>query len=235
MIDDGLNIRDLMQRATAANIDLSKISAILVTHEHSDHVKGLAALAKKYSLPIYCHSESVDGLDPRATPYLMSRNMDLPFEIGDMQITPFRLPHDANYNLGYRLSDGKHTVTVATDLGFVDEGAFKNFVGSDLVMLESNHDVDMLREGNYPFLLKQRILSKNGHLCNDDCAKTIAALAKYGTKHFVLAHLSQDNNTPELAFECTAKALESAGLREGGDVFVETALQYKSSAKINLE
>ena len=235
MIDDGLNIRDLMQRARAANIDLSAIDAILVTHEHSDHIKGIAPLVKKYSIPIYCHKESAYGLDTYATPYLVDCDMDLPFEIGNIHISPFRLPHDSAYNLGYRLSDGKNTVSIATDLGCMNESIMRNLAESDLIMLESNHDIDMLRQGAYPFMLKQRILGKNGHLCNDDCAESIATLAKYGTKHFVLAHLSQDNNTPELAFECTAKALENARLIEGKDVFVETAMQYKSTPKIILE
>ena len=235
MIDDGLNIRDLTQRAISANIDLNSISAILVTHEHSDHIKGIAPLVKKYSIPIYCHRESAYGLDEYASPYLVDRDMDLPFEIGDIQITPFRLPHDSNYNLGYKLSDGKHTISIATDLGCMNESVLSNLAESDLVMLESNHDIDMLRQGSYPFMLKQRILGKNGHLSNDECAQSIATLAKYGTKHFVLAHLSQDNNTPELAFECTAKALENARFVEGKDVFVETAMQYKSTPKIILD
>lgn len=235
MIDDGLNIRDLTQRARLANIDLSSIDAVLVTHEHSDHIKGIASLVKKYSIPLYCHKDSADYLDPQASAYLVDRDMDLPFEIGDMQISPFRLPHDSSYNLGYRLSDGKRSVSIATDLGCVNESIIHNLAESDLIMLESNHDIDMLRQGAYPFMLKQRILSKNGHLSNDECAQSIATLAKYGTKHFVLAHLSQDNNTPELAFECTAKALENARFIEGKDVFVETAFQYKSTPKIFLD
>ncbi|MDE5616817.1 MAG: MBL fold metallo-hydrolase, partial [Clostridia bacterium] len=185
MIDNGLNIRDLTQRATGENIDLRKIDAILVTHEHSDHVKGIASLVKKYSIPVYCHKESISGLDAQATPYLWEQDMDMPFEIGDIQITPFRLPHDSNYNLGYRLSDGKRSISIATDLGSMSESIIRNLSGSDLIMLESNHDVDMLRQGSYPFMLKQRILGKNGHLSNDECAQSIAALAKYGTKRFV--------------------------------------------------
>lgn len=235
MIDDGLNIRDLAQRATAENIDLRKIDAILVTHEHSDHVRGISSFAKKYSVPVYCHKDSVYGLDAQATPYLVEQDMDLPFEIGDIQITPFRLPHDSNYNLGYRLSDGKRSISIATDLGGMNENIIRILSGSDLIMLESNHDIDMLRQGSYPFMLKQRILGKNGHLSNEECAQSISALAKYGTKRFVLAHLSQDNNTPELAFEQTARELENACFTEGKDVFVETAMQYKSTAKIILE
>ena len=234
MIDDGLNIRDLEQRALAANIDLRSLSAILVTHEHSDHVKGLSALVKKYSVPIYCHEKSARYLDERAAAYVMSQNMDLPFEIGGLQIKPFRLPHDSEYNLGYKFSDGKKSAAIATDLGFVNESIVDEFAGCELVMLESNHDIDMLRSGSYPFALKQRILGKNGHLSNDECAKTIAELAARGTKRFVLAHLSQDNNTPELAFERTARALESAGFCEGRDVLVETALQYRATEKIIL-
>ncbi len=235
MIDDGLNIRALSERARLANLDLSKINAIIVTHEHSDHVKGIASLAKKYSIPVYCHPQSRSGMEAEVSPYYVEQDMDAPFEIGDLLITPFRLPHDSNYNLGYKLSDAKHTVTVATDLGSVNENILQRFVGSDLVMLESNHDVDMLRQGNYPFALKQRILGKNGHLSNDDCAATISQLCKRGTKRFILAHLSQDNNTPELAFNSTAKMLENQSLIEGFDAFVDIAYQHKSTKKLTLE
>ncbi|MDE6614454.1 MAG: MBL fold metallo-hydrolase, partial [Clostridia bacterium] len=142
MIDDGLNIRDLAQRARESNIDLNSIDAILVTHEHSDHIKGISQLVKKYSIPLYCHKDSADGLDAYSAAYLVERDMDLPFEIGDIQISPFRLPHDSNYNLGYRLSDGKYTISIATDLGCMNEGIIHNLAESDLIMLESNHDID---------------------------------------------------------------------------------------------
>ena len=234
MIDDGLNLRTLAERARLANIDLSKINAILITHEHSDHVKGIAAFCKRYSTPVYCHSESKEFLDPMICPYIIDKDMDTPFEIGDLTISPFRLPHDSNYNLGFKVSQGKSVISIATDLGFVSEGTLEKLKGSDLVMLESNHDIDMLREGSYPFMLKQRILGKNGHLSNDDCASAILQLARNGTKHFLLAHLSQDNNTPEVAFECAAKNLENNYFTEGKDVFVDVANQYKSTRKFTI-
>lgn len=160
--------------------------------------------------------------------------MDAPFELGDLTITPFRLPHDSNYNLGYRISQGKSALSIATDLGFVSESTLEKIMGSDLVILESNHDLDMLREGAYPFMLKQRILGKNGHLSNDDCASAVLEFARRGTKKFILAHLSQDNNTPEIAFDCIAKNLEKNYYIEGQDVFVDIANQYKSTRKFNI-
>ena len=235
LLDAGISAKRITAGLAELGVKPHQLSAILLTHEHSDHVRGIASFAKKYSVPVYCHKDSVYGLDAQATPYLVEQDMDLPFEIGDIQITPFRLPHDSNYNLGYRLSDGKRSVSIATDLGGMNENIIRILSGSDLIMLESNHDIDMLRQGSYPFMLKQRILGKNGHLSNEECAQSISALAKYGTKRFVLAHLSQDNNTPELAFEQTARELENACFTEGKDVFVETAMQYKSTAKIILE
>ncbi|MDE7349252.1 MAG: MBL fold metallo-hydrolase [Clostridia bacterium] len=231
MVDDGLNLRTLAERARLANLDLSKVDAVLITHEHSDHVKGIASFCKKYSVPVYCHSESKEFVDPMICPYIVDRDMDTPFELGDLTITPFRLPHDSNYNLGYKISQGKQAISVATDLGFVSESTLDKLKGSDLVVLESNHDIDMLREGAYPFILKQRILGKNGHLSNDDCAAAILDLARSGTKRFLLAHLSQDNNTPEIAFDCAAKNLENNYFIEGQDVFVDIANQYKSTRK----
>lgn len=234
MIDDGLGIRSLEESARLANISLSKLNAILITHEHCDHVRGIASLCKKYSIPVYCHKESRDYLDPMVSPYIIDNDMDSPFEIGDLTITPFRLPHDSNYNLGYSITHNKNTLSIATDLGFVSEATLDKLKGSDFVMLESNHDVDMLREGSYPFILKQRIMSKNGHLSNDDCANAILELAKSGTKRFLLAHLSQDNNTPEMAFDCSAKYLENNYFTEGEDVYVDIAYQYKSTAKFTV-
>lgn len=235
MIDDGINIRTLSERVRLANIDLKKVSALLITHEHSDHVKGIANLLSKYSIPVYCHSRSRYGLDAKVLPYVEDTDMDKEFEIGDIIIKPFRLPHDSNYNLGYRLSDGKRNVSIATDLGCMNDAIFANIQGSDLVMLESNHDVQMLKNGSYPFALKQRILGNNGHLSNDVCADTVLKLTKTGTKHFVLAHLSQDNNTPELAFECTEKTLDKANVKEGVDAYVDIALQYRTMQKIHLD
>lgn len=235
LIDDGLNIRTLEERARIANIDLKNIDALLVTHEHADHIKGIASFVSKYHVPVYCHAASRYGLDPKTLAYVQDNDMDLPFEIGGLKVTPFRLPHDSDYNLGYKLTDGKKTIAVATDLGYMNEAIFANLEKSDLVMLESNHDIQMLKNGSYPFLLKQRILGKNGHLSNDECADTVLKLSATGTKHFVLAHLSQDNNTPELAFECTEKTLDKQGVKEGVDAYVDIALQFRTMHKIHLD
>lgn len=235
LIDDGLNLRELSERARLSNIDLSQINAILVTHEHSDHISGLTSLVSKYHIPIYCHAKSKGYLKDKALAYTIDNDMDKPYEIGDIQINPFRLPHDSSYNLGYKLSDGRHSIAIATDLGCMNDGILNNLQGNDLVMLESNHDIDMLLQGRYSFVLKQRILSKNGHLSNKDCADTVLKLIESGTKHIVLAHLSQDNNTPELAFECTSKALETHNIKEGVDAFVDIAMQSKAMQKIHLD
>ncbi len=234
MIDNGIGLRTLEERSRLANFDLSKINAILITHEHSDHVKGIAKFCKKYSVPVYCHKESQEFLDPMISPYILESDMDMPFELGDLHIEPFRLPHDSNYNLGYKISQNNTSISIATDLGYVGEATLEKLKDSTMVMLESNHDIDMLKEGAYPYSLKHRILSKNGHLSNDDCAEAILQLRKMGTKRFLLAHLSQDNNTPELAFDCVAKALEKDAYTEGVDAYVDIANQYKSTSKFTL-
>ncbi len=236
LVDNGLSMSELNKRLDGLlNVELRDLAGIIITHEHSDHTKGLAKLSNKYHLPVYMHWQSVNNFwDRGELSNLAEVDMDMPFEIGDIAIEPFRLPHDSAYNLGYKMTDGKKTFALATDLGWVSENTLTKLEGCDGVMLESNHDVKMLKYGSYPAYLKARIAGSNGHLSNDECAKTLVKLVQSGTKRVVLAHLSQDNNTPELAFECTKQTLAGSGIIEGKDLDVEVASQFHPTKVIEI-
>lgn len=236
MIDDGLTMSQLDQRLSAmSQLDLKKLAGIIITHEHSDHTKGLVKLSNTYKIPVYMHRASVENFYEREElRYLVEQDMDKAFELGGLHIEPFRLPHDSAYNLGYRITDGKSRLAIATDLGYVSESTLGWLKGNDAVILESNHDLTMLKCGSYPAYLKKRIESKNGHLSNDDCSTALVELCRSGVKNVMLAHLSQDNNTPEIAFECSKNNLMREGIKEGDDVIIDVASQFHPSRIIEI-
>ncbi len=236
LIDQGLSLKELRVRANYRGIDLSQTDALFVTHEHSDHVKGVGAFARAYDTPVYIPAACIgnfkteDG-DER---YFVPNEYDGEVAVKGLSIKPFRVPHDAHYTVGYRISTGKEDVAIATDLGFVSDGTLAKLVGCKAVVLESNHDSLMLEGGRYPRMLKARIAGKNGHLSNDACAETAATLAYNGTEKIVLAHLSEENNTPELAFEASRELLAKRGIKEGDDVLLFVADQFKPSGRITV-
>lgn len=237
VIDQGLTVKELSVRASLRGIDLSRLNAIIVTHEHSDHTKGVNQLSQQFSIPVYMPQTCYDSIRKRleTMPYFVQNDaFESGFCVGDIFVTPFRVPHDANYTVGYRLSDGKTDIAVATDLGFVSDNTLSKLSGCKAVILESNHDKLMLAKGKYPDRLKARIASKNGHLSNDDCADVIPNLVASGATRLLLAHLSEDNNTPELAFETAKNALLKKGIKEGEDVIIDIATQFKPSDLIKL-
>lgn len=236
LVDNGLTISELNKRLDGLlDVKIKNLAGIVITHEHSDHTKGLAKLSNKYKLPVYIHQQSLNNFCDRGEmQYLAEVDMDMPFLIGDISIEPFRLPHDSAYNLGYKMTDGKKTFALATDLGYVSDNTLSKLEKCDMVMLESNHDLKMLKYGSYPAYLKARIASSSGHLSNDECAKTLVKLVQSGTSQVLLAHLSQDNNTPELAFECAKQTLSDSGIIEGKDLVVEVASQFHPTKVIEI-
>lgn len=235
VIDQGLSLKELKSRANDCEVDLGKIKAILVTHEHSDHIKGVGVLSRAIGAEVYSHDlcyQRFSGKLGNINYVGDNKFYENGFEIGRFNIKPFRTPHDAVYSLGYRVEcDGK-TCTVATDLGVITKGVFKHLTGSDLAIIESNHDVKMLTNGAYPEELKRRILSSNGHLSNELASKVIKELANIGTRKFLLAHLSEDNNLHTLAYQTAYEALASIGAER--DIDLNIAGQYKPSKIITL-
>ncbi len=224
LIDAGLTCKRLTELLDMIGVDAASLTAILVTHEHIDHIRGISVLSKKYDVPVYANADcwnamrsQLAGVSPRNMRVFES---DRDFFLGDVRIYPFSTSHDAAHPVGYTVSAGKHKCAVCTDLGHLDERILGILAGADIVLLEANHDVDMLMAGSYPYVLKKRILSGQGHLCNEDCARALVRLYASGVHNAVLGHLSNENNYPALAYATVCSILEDEGLLDGVRVAV---------------
>lgn len=203
LIDAGVSARAIEKNLNAVGSSLSNIHAIFVTHEHSDHVKGLEVISKKYHVPTHMLSASARALihDPKASLLndLYLHPSAFSVKLGDTTVTAFPTPHDSAASVGYTIEYKNEKFGLATDIGYVTDEIVNALSGADAVVIESNHDVDMLMMGPYPYHLKRRILSDSGHLSNEKCAEFAELLAQSGTKDFILAHLSKENNFPPTA------------------------------------
>ena len=215
LIDAGKNAKRLCAALKGIGSDISEIRAIFVTHDHADHISALEVLSKKNNIPIHITERSAcvfDRCSPSPVCSCLVRHTPVFSErVGDITVTSFVTPHDSMMSVGYRVEffDGeeKRAVGVATDIGYVTEDIKAGLRGCEAVVLESNHDEEMLMRGPYPDHLKKRILSRRGHLSNKDSASLSAYLASEGTRAFLLAHLSEENNEPTLAFEETDRCI----------------------------
>ena len=208
LVDVGISIRELETRLMRAGGRLEEISAIIVSHDHVDHIKSVAKLSNKYNIPVYASSEcfynsNLSQVEDKNKRYVGIEN----FSVGDIEIEVVDLSHDASRTLGFIFYCDGNKVGLVTDLGYIDELILSKLKGSNLVMIESNYDHEMLMSGPYPLVLKRRISSRMGHLSNFDCARAILELSKRGTEYFMLMHLSETNNSPEIAYNTTMKCL----------------------------
>ena len=226
LLDAGLASKEIEFRLSLLNVSPKNLDAILITHEHIDHIKGLDVFAKKYKLLVYVHNKGYDALYSklkRANDINLVRFDDMDFDIKDLHISNFSLPHDSAYCSGYSFKENDKKVSILTDLGHTTSEVLAKIKGSTLVYLESNHDVEMLKQNpRYSFMLKQRILGKNGHLSNDSAAQIIKFLAENGTKQVMLSHLSRENNTPALAYKTICDYLKQNGIEEGKNIKIST-------------
>lgn len=223
LLDAGVTGKYIGQALEAIGEDPRDLDGILVTHEHTDHIKGVGVLMRRYKLPLYVHRQTweamaplVGKVDPERVRFLED---DHAFQIKDLSIRPFEIAHDAVHPLGFTLESEQVKISVATDLGHMSDSILEAVSGSDLLLLESNHDVEMLKVGRYPWFLKQRILSDNGHLSNEAAGDALVRLCGDRAPGCVLlGHLSHENNFPELAMETVRGILEAGGLRDGRDL-----------------
>lgn len=203
LIDCGVSCKRLMAALELNRIPSEAVRAIFITHEHSDHVSGLRLFTNKTGCPVYGQKRTLQRLADAGriapgSPVIDMTNVTI--AAAGMEVSCFNTPHDTIQSCGYRIhTDDDKYCAVCTDLGHITDEVDKALTGCRLVLLESNYDENMLRTGGYPLYLKQRILSQNGHLSNDDCAAQVGRLIESGTTHFLLGHLSQDNNRPNIA------------------------------------
>ena len=196
LVDAGFGLRQTQQRLRILGCELSDLRAIVITHEHGDHVHGAAKIAAKFEIPVYATRGTLEaaGLDPSRLPARPFEN-NTSFRIGELEIHARRVVHDASDPACFVIESRDGTrVGIASDLGVVDEPVLEHLKGCDALLFEANHDLDMLRSGSYPWSLKRRILSRHGHLSNEDSMDALARIVAQGTRHLCLIHLSERNN-----------------------------------------
>lgn len=222
LIDAGVSYKRLCQALCTCGLDINAIKAIFVTHDHSDHISGIKTFTKKHNIPVYARRETIEKLMKSGEINSEGIAVDGEVSVGSMKVFSFPTPHDTAGSCGYRITapDGK-ICAVCTDVGRITDEVADGIRGCDAVMLEANYDEEMLRKGEYPFYLKQRISNGNGHLSNVKCGEQIRKLIEGGTMRFILGHLSQDNNTPSVA--CRTVESYLGGLVRNRDYILEVA------------
>ena len=223
LIDSGISGKRTEEALNTIGRTLSDIDAILVTHEHADHIQGLGVLARRKGIPVYATAGTIRKLKGMRSlgeiPETCFHEVeaDRPQQIGDLSVLPFTISHDAAEPVGYRVESGTKSAAVATDMGIYTEDTIRHLQGLDMLLLEANHDVHMLEVGRYPYYLKMRILGEKGHLSNEASGRLLSELLHDHMKHIVLGHLSQENNYPALAYEtvCAEVTLGDCPYRSG--------------------
>lgn len=218
LVDAGLSGRTIEKALLNIGINPKSLSAILITHEHKDHIIGAGVLSRRYNIPIYANKATWEVMEKDIKEISEKNKLYFTtgeeFEIGDVKIIPFKKSHDAVEPVGFSFKCGDKKISIATDLGYMTRGVANHLIGSDIVLLEANHDIEMLINGSYPWPLKKRILSNVGHLSNDAAADTLMKLFKMKAIGIAfLGHLSQNNNKPELAFATVTNVLKKSGVK----------------------
>ena len=239
LIDAGLPGKKIDAALQEINQDSRDLNGIFITHEHSDHIKGIGVLSRKYDIPIYANAytwsameNSIGKIKEHNVKIIDKRSIT---KIQDMNIKAFNIPHDAVAPMGYTVSDGEKSISVATDFGTFTREIYDNIKDSEVILLESNHDVNMLKFGPYPYPLKRRILSEIGHLSNDDCGSAIVELSKCSLKKkIILGHLSNTNNQPDLAYQTVLNVLNENGIKQNQDIILTMANRHNPSSYIEI-
>ena len=237
LIDAGLPGKKIDEALKSIGEDPRELDGIFVTHEHSDHIKGIGVLSRKYDIPIYSNADTwtaMEGLIGKIKEHnirIMDRRSTM--SIKDLDVISYNIPHDAVAPVGYTVHCNGKRASVTTDFGIYTEEIRDNIKDSEVILLESNHDINMLKFGPYPYSLKRRILSEVGHLSNDDCGKAIVDLINYqSNKKILLGHLSGTNNRPDLALETVIGVLRENNIKQNEDIDLSMANRHCPSELI---
>lgn len=226
LIDAGRNCKQIELAMEANNLSMSSVGAVFVTHEHIDHCAAVKVLVKKYRIPVYASSGTMNALinGGKLPADAELHIIEDEAEIGSLLVKRIDTPHDAAESCCYHVTapDGKRAL-IATDMGYMTRQVREAAMNSDFAVIESNHDIEMLKTGPYPYVLKRRILSDKGHLSNEACAAELSELVRSGTLRLMLGHLSEQNNTPQIALRTSAAELARAGMKLNSDFTLDVA------------
>jgi len=226
LLDAGINSRTIKKILKDNDIEIEQIMAVFVTHDHADHIKAVGSLGEKHGIPVYATEAVHEGINNSRyveQKLYSSRRIiekEQPVQVRDFRITAFEIPHDASDCVGYYIKLGEHNFVLATDIGHISDTLARYARVANHLIIESNYDKEMLRQGNYPAFLKERITNGTGHLSNIEAAEFLAANFDLHLKNIWLCHLSRDNNHPELAVKTVEMAMRQYGIRIGKDVNV---------------
>ena len=237
LVDCGESAKKIINSLSDIDVDIEDIDGILVTHEHIDHVKSLGTLSKKYDIPVYTNIETLNAMPEQMTK-IKSENIHLfdfskDFEIGDLQIHPFAIPHDAANPCAFKILKNNTKLSIATDIGHMTPEIIANLEKSKFLLLESNYDPNILKCSQYPYHLKERIAGPYGHLSNDSAGKTISHLIESGLQTVMLGHLSKENNFPELAYKTVMEEIIYNNKSEK-DINLSVASRYNHTPVIKI-
>lgn len=238
LVDAGLSGKKIQQGLESIGVDSKSINGILVTHEHIDHIKGVGILSRRFNIPIYANNNTWEVMK-ESLGKLKEENIKIiknndTFEIGDIGINTFSTSHDAVDSMGYTLNHKSKKISIVTDTGMITDEIKYKIKDSDLLMLESNHDVEMLKVGSYPYYLKKRVLSNHGHLSNEDAGNLLAEIFQDKFKRVFLGHLSRENNFPELAYQTVVNIITEKGIRINKDIDIAIANRHEPTLFCNI-
>lgn len=237
LVDAGLSGKKIQESLISIEVDPSTINGILVTHEHKDHIHGIGILSRRFNIPIYANEKTWISMESQIGEVKeenkITFNTDKTFEINDLNIHPFMISHDAIEPVGYSFYYKDIKISLVTDTGCVSEEVKENIKNSHLLLIESNHDVEMLKVGKYPWYLKRRILGEHGHLSNDDAGKLLAEVLCGKNECILLGHLSKENNFPELAYQTVANILTEKGINVTKDISLDFTYRDRPSKVYN--
>ncbi|MEG1458036.1 MAG: MBL fold metallo-hydrolase [Acetivibrio sp.] len=240
LVDAGISKKRITEGLSSMDVNPEKLDAIVVTHEHSDHICGLGVFTRKYKVPIYGTKETIESIRNIKSMGALDETLfheikeDCSFLVNDIVVHPFSIPHDAANPVSYTFSSNGEKIGVATDLGTYNASIISNLEECQILLLEANHDINMLQVGSYPYSLKRRILSDTGHLSNDNSGKLLSKIFSDRLKYIFLGHLSKENNYPELAYETVKCELLESGITKNREYTMQVAKRDTPSELVTI-